>query len=468
MCSDSAVIITDLSKVFPVYEKPHHRLLQMLSPASQKHRWYKEFHALHNINFEVKRGETFGIVGRNGSGKSTLLQLICGTLFPSHGTVHVNGRIAALLELGAGFNPDFTGRENVYLNGSVLGLSREEIDSRFDEIVAFADIGEFIEQPVKSYSSGMYVRLAFSVAINVTPDLLIVDEALAVGDEAFQRKCFARIQRLRDDGSTILFVSHSAGIVTELCDRAILLDQGELIAQGGPKSVVSKYHKLIYSPTDKVEKLKEEIRQQGIEKEPAVADEFVTEADKLDTALVASARRDNAVREDAYYDEGMIPQSTISYSSQGVSIRDAHIETLDGRLVNVLQAGDHYNFVYDADFSTHAALVRFGMMIRTTSGLELCGAVSSTRHDAIELVEKGAQVKVKFAFKCQLLPAIYFLNAGVLAEVDGQEQFVDRQIDIGMFRVLPNPERLSTGLTDMVAAPELRFSSTGTTDANNG
>lgn len=437
MSSDSAVIVTDLSKHFPIYEKPHHRLLQMLSSASEKHKWYREFQALKNVSFEVKRGETFGIVGRNGSGKSTLLQLICGTLYPSRGSVQVNGRIAALLELGAGFNPDFTGRENVYLNGSVLGLDKHEIDSRFDEIVEFASIGEFIDQPVKSYSSGMYVRLAFSVAINVTPDLLVVDEALAVGDEAFQRKCFSRIQRLRDSGSTILFVSHSAGIVTELCDRAILLDQGELIAEGGPKSVVSKYHKLIYSPADSVASLREEIKAQKSE-DFVVVDECITEADKTDAELVISARQDPAAQPEAYYEEGMIPQSTMSYPSNGASITDAHIETLDGRRVNVIREGESYNYIYMSSFSAPAFQARFGMMIRTTSGLELSGAVSSTQRHAIDCIAAGTQVKVIFKFKCQLVPAVYFLNAGVLGLIDGQEQFLDRHIDVGMFRVISN------------------------------
>jgi len=463
MCSDSAVIVSNLSKSFPVYEKPHHRLLQMLSPASKKSHWYREFHALKDISFEVKRGETFGIVGRNGSGKSTLLQLICGTLFPTQGNIQVNGRIAALLELGAGFNPDFTGRENVYLNGSVLGLSKEEIDSRFEVIAAFADIGEFIEQPVKSYSSGMYVRLAFSVAINVSPDLLIVDEALAVGDEAFQRKCFARIQRLRDEGSTILFVSHSAGIVTELCDRAILIDQGEVLALGGPKAVVSKYHKLIYSPADALASLRQEIKLQMFDDAPTV-DKHISAADRVDSELVINAKRDVEKKEQAYYDEGMTPQSTISYSSHGVSISNAQIETLDGQRVNVIQEGEKYNFVYVAEFTEQAARVRFGMMIRTTSGLELGGAVSSTTQQAIQTIDKGTRVKAVFPFVCQLMPAMYFLNAGVLAELDGQEQFLDRKIDIGMFRVLPNPARLSTGLTDLVDAPDLWFSSIEASD----
>lgn len=259
MSSEISIKAEGLGKTFPIYDKPHHRLLQMIAPGP-KDRWHRTFRALSDVSFEVHRGETVGIVGRNGSGKSTLLQLICGTLTPSEGVIWAHGRIAALLELGAGFNPDFTGRENVYLNGSLLGLTREQLDERFDDIVAFADIGEFVEQPVKSYSSGMYIRLAFAVAIHVTPDILVIDEALSVGDEAFQRKCFARIDAIRDAGATVLFVSHSAGTVIELCDRALLLDRGELIAQGTPKHVVSHYHKLIYAPADRRAEVRESIR----------------------------------------------------------------------------------------------------------------------------------------------------------------------------------------------------------------
>src|SRR5690606_26363765 len=197
MFSDStAISVAGLSKCFHLYEKPRDRLLQMFSFGRRQ--YYSEFWALRDVSFEVRRGETIGVVGRNGSGKSTLLQMICGTLTPTAGTISTNGRIAALLELGAGFNPEFTGRENVYLNAAILGLSRQETDERFDDIAAFADIGDFIDQPVKMYSSGMYVRLAFAVAINSTPDILIVDEALAVGDVRFQYKCMRRIKDIQD------------------------------------------------------------------------------------------------------------------------------------------------------------------------------------------------------------------------------------------------------------------------------
>lgn len=238
MSFEPIIEVRGMGKVYPMYDKPHHRLMQMLVGGSR--RWYHEFKALHDINFKVHRGETVGIVGRNGSGKSTLLQIICGTLAPSTGEVYVHGRVAALLELGAGFNPEFTGRENVYLNGSVLGLTRSEIDKRFDEIAAFADIGEFIEQPVKSYSSGMVMRLAFSVMAHVDADILIIDEALAVGDAFFVQKCMRYLRAFKERG-TLLFVSHDGGAVTGLCDRAIWLDKGSVQMEGTAKAVMQAY-----------------------------------------------------------------------------------------------------------------------------------------------------------------------------------------------------------------------------------
>lgn len=248
-----AIKVANLSKCYHIYDQPRDRLKQMILPRLQRlvgmqpRRYYREFWALQDISFEVKKGETVGIVGRNGSGKSTLLQMICGTLNPTSGDVQTNGRIAALLELGSGFNPEFTGRENVYLNGAVLGLSRDEIDKRFDEIVDFADIGEFIEQPVKTYSSGMMVRLAFAVAVNVAPDILIVDEALAVGDWLFQKRCFQKIEQLVSNGTTLLFVSHDQESVRTLTHRALLLAHGQSLAWGTSSEVVLEYRKLLHA-----------------------------------------------------------------------------------------------------------------------------------------------------------------------------------------------------------------------------
>lgn len=455
MSSEFAIRVNGLGKSFPVYHKPYHRLLQMVSPGP-KQRWFKEFQALKDIDFTVPRGQTLGIVGRNGSGKSTLLQLICGTLTPSAGSVEVNGRVAALLELGAGFNPEFTGRENIFLNGAVLGLSTEEIRRRFDDIVAFAEIGDFIEQPVKSYSSGMYVRLAFAVAIHVDPEILIIDEALSVGDEAFQRKCFARINRIKEAGATVLFVSHSAGTVTELCDRAILLDHGELLAQGSPKFVVSNYHKMLYAPAERVESIRGSIRSAT---EGQWLGSHAPHPDTRANGVEANGFAGEAVGEladedlDAYFDEGLVSKSVISYEAIGASIENAHIETMAGRKVNVLKAGNRYVYTYDVHFHAAAAAVRFGMLIKTITGVEIGGAQSATREDALPVVESGAVLNVRYEFRCMVAPGSYFLNAGVLGSVGEAEVYLNRQIDIGMFRVMPDPRRLATALVDFDVRP---------------
>jgi ABC-type polysaccharide/polyol phosphate transport system ATPase subunit len=239
--SDVVVRVGDLGKVYRIYHRPQDRLKQMLFARFGKS-YGHQFWALRNVSFEVKQGQALGIIGRNGSGKSTLLQMIAGTLVPSEGFVEVNGRVAALLELGSGFNPEFTGRENVFLNGSILGLSRKQMQDHFDDIAAFADIGEFLDQPVKTYSSGMAIRLAFSVQQALEPDVLIVDEALSVGDVFFQQKCFKRIHQILSQGTTLLFVSHDLPAVQNLCTRVILLEQGRVNKIGAPEECVSLYY----------------------------------------------------------------------------------------------------------------------------------------------------------------------------------------------------------------------------------
>lgn len=257
MCSSDDIVLSvrGVSKCFEMYEKPVHRLYQTLFAGSKK--FYKEFWALKDINFDVRRGECVGIIGRNGAGKSTLLQIITGTLAPTTGSVNLKGRVAALLELGSGFNPEFTGRENVYLNASILGLSRSEIDARFNDILSFADIGEFIDQPVKTYSSGMMVRLAFAVQVLVDPDVLIVDEALAVGDAAFQRKCFARMDALQEKGVTILIVTHDTSTVKERCNRSIYLKDHVVYRNGSADDVVAEYMRDLF-PAERYETLRQD------------------------------------------------------------------------------------------------------------------------------------------------------------------------------------------------------------------
>lgn len=244
MGNNTAISIDNISKQYFLYRKPHHRVVEIFHPLNKK--YHTSFTALSDISFQVGRGESVGIIGRNGSGKSTLLQLVCGNLQATSGTIGVSGRISALLELGAGFNPEFTGRENVYLNTAILGFSREETEARFGQIVDFADIGDFIDRPVKTYSSGMYVRLAFATAISVDPEILVIDEALAVGDIFFQQKCFEHMKQVMQN-CTILLVSHDMHSISNLCDRVIVLEKGHIAYQGDPAEGVSKYTKLIHS-----------------------------------------------------------------------------------------------------------------------------------------------------------------------------------------------------------------------------
>lgn len=447
---DFSIRVQGLSKRYEIYAQSADRLKQMVMP--KMHRWahrsersyFREFWALRDVTFDVHRGETVAIVGRNGSGKSTLLQIICGTLTPTSGSVGVHGRVAALLELGSGFNPEFSGRENVYLNATVLGLTRAQIDERFDDIAAFADIGDFIDQQVKTYSSGMYVRLAFAVAINADPEILVVDEALSVGDEAFQRKCFARINTIRENGATVLFVSHSAGTVVELCDRAILMDGGQMLAQGTPKFVVSRYHKLLYVPAEKAAAVRDAIRLEG----------QTAQAQSIDFDLPTD-RMSEPEAEQAYHDEGLVPKSTVRYESMGAVIEEPKIETLHKQQVNVLPSGGEYVYTYKVRFERASLGVRFGMLIKTITGLALGGATSAPNAGEGLSVESGQEFVVRFRFRAMLEPGAYFLNAGVTAAHAEGEVYLDRILDCAMFRIMPETERLATGTIDFLVSPEV-------------
>jgi lipopolysaccharide transport system ATP-binding protein len=443
---DEVVIsLKNISKAYKRYARPVDRLKELFLPSAN---CAEEFWALRDVSLQVLRGHTLGIVGRNGSGKSTLLQIIAGTLTQTGGEVQINGRISALLELGSGFNPEFTGRQNVFFNGQLLGLSPQEIEKKFDEIAAFADIGSFIDQPVKTYSSGMFVRLAFAVAINVEPDILIVDEALSVGDEAFQRKCFSRIQAIQDRGGTILFVSHSASSVVELCDSAILIDQGELLLSGSPKLVISKYQKLLYAPAHKVEPIREEIR--TLNQQATV---YANQSIPVENQTSFNYELSRQINKE-FFDPGLVPKSTVSYVSQGANIQNPHITTLNGELVNVLFKRSRYVYTYQVKFTESAYRVRFGMMIKTVSGFELGGAVSHTLSEPIEFIEADKVVQVKFEFSCLLAPGVYFLNAGVVGIVNGAESFLDRHLDVAMFRVQPEEDSKETGLIDFCVKPK--------------
>lgn len=458
--NDIVISLQSVSKSFQRYAKPVDRLKELLLPNRQQ---ANVFWAVKDLNLEVPRGQTLGIVGRNGSGKSTTLQMVVGTLQPSSGSVQVQGRISALLELGSGFNPEFTGRQNVFFNAQMLGLSRREVEAKFDQIAAFADIGEFLDEPVKTYSSGMFVRLAFAVAIHSDPDILVVDEALSVGDEAFQRKCFAKIHAVRDAGGTILFVSHGASTIIELCDRAILLDRGELLLDGNPKLVVDKYQKLSYAPPNKAQELREEIRRlNGSEanvfshKELTIIESMAASADLLQPVAPRTPQKHlGTTRLKAYFDAQMQPPQTIAYISRGAKIQDPKITTLNGEVVNYLVGRDEYLYTYTVKFEQDVTQVRFGMLIKTVSGLELGGASLVGRNFAIEQVKAGSVAKVKFRFKCLLNAGAYFMNAGVSGTIDGHFGYLDRWIDAAMFKVQVEDFSHASGIIDWVVDPDV-------------
>lgn len=453
--NDIAIRVEGLSKCYEIYANPRDRLKQFVMPRLQglagqaPKQYFREFWALKDVSFEIKKGETVGIIGRNGSGKSTLLQMICGTLSPTSGSIQTNGRIAALLELGSGFNPEFTGRENVYLNASVLGLSNAEIDVRFDAIAAFAEIGDFIEQPVKTYSSGMMVRLAFAVAINVDPEILIVDEALSVGDELFQRKCFSRIEAIRANGATILFVSHSGSQIVELCDRAVLMDAGEKLAVGAPKQIVGRYQKLLYVPADMHGVIREQIRRMD---ERAVG--HITAAEVSACQNESAVDHQHEARES--FDPYLLPTSTMEYESSGARISQPSVQTLSGNNVNLLLRGRTYRYVYTVDFSECINNVRFGMLIKTTSGMELGGATSDrTASNGLANVKQGDAFRVEYQFKCMLNAGLYFLNAGVSGDRHGTNMYLHRIIDACCFRVLDDADGYLAGIVDFSCFPEI-------------
>lgn len=474
---DIAIRVRDVSKRYVLFDRPEDRFKQMVVPRLERlvgrppRRYYRDFAALSGVSFEIGRGETVGVVGRNGSGKSTLLQIVCGTLQPTAGSVEVNGRIAALLELGAGFNPEFTGRENVMLNASILGVPRREMEWRFDDIARFADIGPFLDQPVKTYSSGMYMRLAFATAVNVDPDILVVDEALAVGDEAFQRKCFARIEDIKDKGGTILFVSHGAQTIVQLCTRAMLIDAGELILQGRPRGVVLQYQRLVNASPEGVSEIRAGI--------VAACDGDVATAEPVPESVTipGNGRLDSRKHDAAfqpvlapqkleteppklgyadYFDPSLKSESIVELEERGARIRGMQVLTLTGSPVNVLQLGKRYALQFLAEFKVPAKQVAFGMALKTRTGLLLAGATNThVPLQRISSVEAGSVSIVRFEFNCLMLPGTYFLGCAIYGQSRLGDNLMHRVVDALAIRVAPEPDLLTGGHFDLGASLEV-------------
>ena len=463
MSDHIAISVQGVSKAYRIWNSPASRIL---SPAwkavgdlftenstlarklhNKATRHYRDFWALKDISFEVKKGESVGIIGCNGSGKSTLLQIIAGTLQPTTGSVKVNGRVAALLELGSGFNPEFTGRENVYLNGAVLGLSRSEVTARFDVIAAFADIGNFIEQPVKTYSSGMTMRLAFAVQTAVDPGILIIDEALSVGDEVFQRKCFRRIENLRARGTSLLFVSHDASSVIRLCNRGVLLRAGSIFVQGPPKAVVTVYHKSSLDSATQDTELLADFRRLS-----ATSSEAPPPVGQASAPKMPVPNSDD----ESFFDASLISRNTVTYTSRGATITDPRIETIQGRRVNNLVHGRNYVYVYRVDFNTAAISVQFGSLIKSIEGHEIGGMLSHPHHQRSLCVFENDSYEIRLYFTCHLCRGSYAINCGVLAQIGQKDVYLHRIIDAVFFRVIPDPLSQNSGYVGFTYQVDLR------------
>ena len=382
MCSDIAIKVENLSKFYPIYKHPSDRLKELFLPKflNKSKNYFREFWALKEISFEIKKGETIGVIGRNGSGKSTLLQLICGTLHQTSGSIQTQGRIAALLELGSGFNPEFTGIENIYLNAAIIGLTKNEVDNRLDNIISFSDIGEFIHQPVKTYSSGMYVRLAFSVAINVSPDILIVDEALAVGDPAFQLKCMKKFEEFRQKGTTIILVSHDLGSILQFSSRCILLDAGKKLDVETPKQAVDTFRKIL-------------VNQQSSHDSKHYLGKMAT----LKTRNWAKHFSLNAGCE--------------IYGNKKAEITDFGIFERNGNISSQkIYFGETYIFKMQVTFHEQALDPIFTLTIRDLTGKEIAGTNTLNEKIVTGNFLKGNKVEVSFQFSTKLSPGNYLLT----------------------------------------------------------
>ncbi len=376
----AVVTLRNLSKKYPIYERPSHKLLELLTWGRRQ--FHREFWALKDIDLEVFPGTTLGVIGQNGSGKSTLLQLVAGILTQTRGDRFVNGTVSALLELGSGFNLEFTGRENVFMGGAIMGLNQRQMEEKLDEILEFAEIGDFIDRPVKTYSTGMFMRLAFSVAIHVDPDILLVDEALAVGDLIFQHRCFNRVRRLKAEGKTILFVSHDLQAVTQFCDRAILLDAGQKLADGTPDEVVQRYRALIFE---------REQRAAGQGEVPS-----------------------GSLQDDSVPVVDVIPRIHNRYGNKGAEIQGIILYSLDGEVLNQAQIGEDVQLVISARIHSSISNPIIGFTVRDRLGVEITS--SNTAYEGLHLpaAEPGDILTVGFRIQLpQLHPGSYSISPAI-------------------------------------------------------
>lgn len=425
---DIVIQVQDVTKLYKLYDKPSDRLKESLGLTKKKH--YREHYALHNLSFDIKKGECVGIIGTNGAGKSTILKIITGVLNPSEGNVHINGRISALLELGAGFNMEYTGIENIYLNGTMIGFSREEIDEKLNDILAFADIGDFVYQPVKTYSSGMFVRLAFAVAININPEILIVDEALSVGDVFFQAKCYNKFEEFKKLGKTILFVSHDLGSISKYCDKVILLNKGVKLNEGTPKDMINLYKKVVANQYD-----------EHLEK-------------KADKRNIYS-KGVNGVKNEMFSDSKQktwksfyaINPNLDAYGDGSAEIIDFAIIDSEGNITNTIEKGTDFLICSKVLFYKNICNPIFTFTFKDIQGTAITGTNTMYEKVNIELAKAGETYMASFKQNMNLQGGEYLLSISCTGYANGEFQVYNRLYDV--INVTVVSEQNTVGYYDM-------------------
>lgn len=429
----NAITVKDVTKIYKLYDKPIDRLKESLNPLHKE--YHKKFYALDKISFEVKKGETVGIIGTNGSGKSTILKIITGVLSPTTGTAEVAGTISALLELGGGFNMEYTGIENIYMNGTMMGFSKKEMEAKLQDILDFADIGDFVYQPVKTYSSGMFVRLAFALAINVEPEILIVDEALSVGDVFFQSKCYQRMEEIRQKGTTILMVTHDMGSIIKYCDKVVLLNRGEFIAEGSAGHMVDLYKKILANQMDTLNEELEEMNDYSGDQESGV------QVKKAEKGLMKDKLTINANRTE--------------YGDGRAEIYDLGLLDQKGNLTNLLLKGESFTIKEKIRFFTEIQSPIFTYTIKDKKGSDLSGTNTMFEGTEIKPVKAGDEYEVSFTQKMTLQGGEYLLSMSCTGFEHGEHVVYHRMYDVANITVISNKN--TVGVYDMESQVEARI-----------
>lgn len=428
--NEYAIKVENVSKLYKLYDKPSDRFKEALGLSKRK-KLYKDHYALHNLSFDVKKGECVGIIGTNGAGKSTILKIITGVLNPTLGNVEINGRISALLELGAGFNMEYTGIENIYINGTMIGFTREEIDQKLEDILAFADIGDFVYQPVKTYSSGMFVRLAFAVAINIEPEILIVDEALSVGDVFFQSKCYRKFEEFKEQGKTILFVSHDLGSIAKYCDRVVLLNKGSKMSEGTPKDMIDLYKKILVNQVD----------DQG--NDISVMSEQSPEGND-DT----SNKMDDELSSDEEWKKiYTINPQVNSYGDGSAEIIDFAVLDQNGVVTDAIEKGTTFEIRSKVKFNKRIQDPIFTYTFKNIQGTAITGTNTMYERESIGTVESGDVCVARFEQEMNLQGGEYLLSVSCTGYSNGDFQVYHRLYDVINITVIS--DKNTVGFYDM-------------------